>query len=156
MLVAAISGCGVSSPLTATSVRACTLVSVSDIETAYGGTVSPGTNNRALGVTDSTSCTYAVKGGNVGIDGDVEINVYPPQSPASFQAWANDPTSGNTRLSGLGDAAFYNSGGGGAVFLKGRQAYGCGFGLLASSTSAEEARAHTDDLALATVLAGKV
>lgn len=151
-LLGVLAGCGGSSA----SAPACNLVTTSEIAAAYGGTVSPGIPNITPGVTDSSSCVYAVKGSNVGIDRDVEVGVLPRQSLSSFQTWANEPLSGHVSLSGLGDAAFYDGNGGGVTFLKGSQPYGVGMGLLAGTTRDEILKAHGDDMELATVLAGKV
>jgi len=66
------------------SAPACDMVTVSGIAAAYGGTVSPGIPNITPGVTDSSSCVYAVKGNNVGIAGDAEVTVFPRPMDAIF------------------------------------------------------------------------
>ena len=150
-LLVALGGCG----STSASVPACNLVTTSEIAAAYGGTVSPGSPHVTPGVTDSSSCAYTVKGGNVGIDGDIVVTAFAPMSLAAFQTWASNPLLGHTTVSGLGDAAFYSDGGG-VIFLKGSQPYGVAFGVLASTTQTEILKAHVDDMGLANVLAGKV
>lgn len=150
-LLGVLAGCGGSSA----SAPACNMVTVSGIAAAYGGTVSPGIANITPGVTDSSSCVYAVKGNNVGIAGDAEVTVFPRQSLSSFPTWATNPNLDHRSLSGLGDAAF-TSDTSGVNFLQGSQPYGLGLILPAGMTPAEIVKAHGDDMELATMLASNV
>ena len=82
----------------------CKLATVAQVKAAFGGTVSPGKVDNTL---PGGTCKFHVKKSNLGIDGDAIVFVTPGQSAATYKIAAKE-VPGAVKVTGVGDAAFYN------------------------------------------------
>ena len=83
----------------------CKLVAVAQVRAAFGGTVAAGKVDNSL--PSAPVCKFHVKGSNLGIDGDAIVFITPGQSAASYKIAAKS-IPGAVKVTGVGNAAFYN------------------------------------------------
>ena len=84
----------------------CTLVTAAQVKAAFGGTVAAGEIDNSI--PGQATCHFAVKGSNLGANGDTIVFLTPNQTPALF-ALAKREVPGAVTVPGLGDGAFYNA-----------------------------------------------
>jgi len=83
----------------------CKLVTVAQVKAAFGGSVAAGKVDNSL--PSAPVCKFHVKKSNLGIDGDAIVFITPGQSAATYKIAAKS-IPGAVKVTGVGNAAFYN------------------------------------------------
>jgi hypothetical protein len=99
----------------------CAVVPSSTVTAAFGGSVTTATAGVFLG---NPSCTYAVKGSNLGADGGIQVADMVIWKAQNYQvAKQTGLTGGDVDVTGVGDDAYYDPTTTGLVFRKGDTVY---------------------------------
>ena len=131
------------------------MVPSSTVTTAFGGSVTTATAVAFLG---NPSCTYAVKGSNLGADGGIQVADMVIWKAQNYQvAKQTGLTGGDVDVTGVGDDAYYDPTTTGLVFHKGDTVY---FVLAAFKAPVgvvfDAAKMKADVVALAKSVAGRL
>jgi Protein of unknown function (DUF3558) len=133
----------------------CTVVPSANVTAAFGGSVTTATAVAFLG---NPSCTYAVKGSNLGADGGIQVADMVIWKARNYQvAKQTGLTGGDVDVTGVGDDAYYDPTTTGLVFHKGDTVYF----VLAQFKAAvgvvlDAAKMKADVVALAKSVAGRL
>jgi hypothetical protein len=93
----------------------CSLTTVAQVKSAFGGAVSAGKLDTSTGV---PACHFTVKHANVGASGEAIVFLTPGQSAATFKS-AKKEVPGAVSVAGIGNGAFYVANTGSIEMLKG-------------------------------------